>query len=283
MTENNRHLPFSQRNGLVPIPQLLKLGEISDEFRNELYNLIHQFLEGNINYNNEIIYMRTSTKRQTLRSVHRNVFKRTIDEIDDRGFNVISFYKKHLLDDEYNVVFDVIEHIMRVHNRLDFDFVSEFKRMFNKHALAYTIIDEKCPTIVPAASPEEGEAIRQAFEAAEGDKYAAVREHLRNSAEQINANLPADAIRESIHAVESVLRIVTGESDFNKALQKLETSHRIHPALKDAFKKLYAYTSDEQGIRHALVDQPASPAGMDEAVFMLGTCAAFVGYVIRKS
>lgn len=87
----------------------------------------------------------------------------------------------------------------------------------------------------------------------------------------------------SIHAVESMLRIVANEKNFSNALQKLETSHRIHKALKDAFKKLYGYTSDEQGIRHALVDQPASPAGMDEAVFMLGTCAAFVGYVIRKS
>ena len=98
-----------------------------------------------------------------------------------------------------------------------------------------------------------------------------------------NANHPADAIRESIHAVESVLGIVTGKRDFNQALQVLEKSHKMHPALKDAFKKLYGYTSDEQGIRHALVDQSASPAGMDEAVFMLGTCAAFVGYVIRKS
>jgi hypothetical protein len=83
--------------------------------------------------------------------------------------------------------------------------------------------------------------------------------------------------------MESVLRIVTGESDFNKALQKFGKSSRIHSALNEAFKKLYAYTCDEKGIRHSLVDQPESPAGMEEAVFMLGACAAFVSYVIRKS
>ncbi len=181
------------------------------------------------------------------------------------------------------MIFDIIEHIMRVHPRSDFNFFEKFHEMFSKHGLAYTIVDEEWPTIVPAATPEEGETIGQAFEAAKEDKYTAVREHLRKSAEHINANQPADAVRESIHAVESVLRIVTGKkSDFNDALQKLGRYSRIHPALNEAFKKLYAYTSDEQGIRHALVDQSQSPAAMEEAVFMLGACAAFVSYVIRK-
>jgi len=29
----------------------------------------------------------------------------------------------------------------------------------------------------------------------------------------------------------------------------------IHPALEGAFVKLYGYTSDEQGIRHAMTEQ----------------------------
>ena len=30
----------------------------------------------------------------------------------------------------------------------------------------------------------------------------------------------------------------------------------LHPALKRAFSNLYGFTSDEQGIRHALIDNP---------------------------
>ena len=56
----------------------------------------------------------------------------------------------------------------------------------------------------------------------------------------------------------------------------------LHPALKDAFSKLYGYTSNEQGVRHALLDRTDAQAGQDEAVFMLGACASFASYLWRK-
>ncbi len=46
--------------------------------------------------------------------------------------------------------------------------------------------------------------------------------------------------------------------------------------------KLYGYTSDEQGVRHALLDQEKSRAGMDEAVYMPGACASFASFLWRK-
>ena len=39
---------------------------------------------------------------------------------------------------------------------------------------------------------------------------------------------------------------------------------------------------DEQGIRHALSDNPQANVGQDEAVFMLGACASFSSYLARK-
>ena len=55
----------------------------------------------------------------------------------------------------------------------------------------------------------------------------------------------------------------------------------LHPALSSAFDKLYGYTSDEQGIRHALLD--SSNLQQEDAVFMLVSCSAFVSYLIAKS
>ena len=46
--------------------------------------------------------------------------------------------------------------------------------------------------------------------------------------------------------------------------------------------KLYGYTSDEQGVRHAFLDQESSRVGMDEAVYMLGACASFASFLWRK-
>jgi hypothetical protein len=56
----------------------------------------------------------------------------------------------------------------------------------------------------------------------------------------------------------------------------------VHKALADSFDKLYAYTSDEKGIRHALVFGDNEKVGLDEAVFFLSACTAFVGFLSRK-
>ena len=42
------------------------------------------------------------------------------------------------------------------------------------------------------------------------------------------------------------------------------------------------YTSDEQGIRHALIDQATADVGLDEAMFMFGACASFAAYLANK-
>jgi len=44
--------------------------------------------------------------------------------------------------------------------------------------------------------------------------------------------------------------------------------------------KLYGYTSDEDGIRHAILNDPE--LGFAEAKFMVVSCSAFVNYLIAK-
>ena len=56
----------------------------------------------------------------------------------------------------------------------------------------------------------------------------------------------------------------------------------LHPAFEKALVKLYGYTSDEGGIRHALTDESVDPAFSD-AKFMLVACAAFVNFLWTKA
>ena len=51
---------------------------------------------------------------------------------------------------------------------------------------------------------------------------------------------------------------------------------------KRAIISLYGYTSDEKGIRHALLNDDEARVDRDDAVFMLGACAAFASYLWRK-
>jgi hypothetical protein len=91
-------------------------------------------------------------------------------------------------------------------------------------------------------------------------------------------------VRESIHAVEAVGRTLDPNANvLSKALARLEQKIAIHPAMKKGFGSLYDYTSDEKGIRHALIDDATAKVDETDAMFMLGACAAFVSYLINKA
>jgi hypothetical protein len=50
--------------------------------------------------------------------------------------------------------------------------------------------------------------------------------------------------------------------------------------LKESFNKLYGYTSDHGGIRHALTE--ADAVDFEDAKFMLVACSALVNFVRGK-
>ncbi|AZS20006.1 hypothetical protein CSW63_04700 [Caulobacter sp. FWC26] len=90
-------------------------------------------------------------------------------------------------------------------------------------------------------------------------------------------------MRESIHAVESVaVQLAPSKDTLGDALAVLSAQQHIHGGLKKAFGALYGYTSDEEGVRHALVFQDGPAVDESDALFMLGACASFVSYLVAK-
>ena len=138
---------------------------------------------------------------------------------------------------------------------------------------------------MPRISREAGEATRQAIETLNAGSTDGAATHLRQATEHINSGQHADSIADSIHAVESVACTIDQKANktLGPALDSLEKAGVLkHPALKEAFKKLYGYTSDEEGIRHALLDKDAADVGLNEAIFMFGACASFAAYLTEK-
>jgi hypothetical protein len=77
--------------------------------------------------------------------------------------------------------------------------------------------------------------------------------------------------------------LLTDSGKLGDALRKLEKQASIHAGLRAGFSSIYGYTSDEQGIRHPLLDQKEAPVDEADAMFMLGACGAFVSYLINKA
>lgn len=111
----------------------------------------------------------------------------------------------------------------------------------------------------------------------------AVRTHIRRAVELYSQRPEPDyrnSIKESISAVEAAVRFVTGERTVgvSKPLKQVVDKYSLHPALREGFEKLYAFTSDAEGIRHSLMEEENLTQA--DARYMLVSCSAFANYLV---
>jgi hypothetical protein len=120
-----------------------------------------------------------------------------------------------------------------------------------------------------------------------GDRFSGGRQHIASALQFLGLKPEPDyrnAITEAISAVESTLKVLTTEKhlDLSGALKEFVRAHPIHGALVKGLDALYGYTSNEHGLRHALLEADAK-VGFPEAKFMIVACAAFMNYLILRS
>ncbi|MBI5164037.1 MAG: hypothetical protein HY985_09055 [Magnetospirillum sp.] len=137
----------------------------------------------------------------------------------------------------------------------------------------------------PLTSEEEIAAVDAAIAGAGGK--GPVASHLATALGLLSDRKNPDyrnSIKESISAVEASCCHITSDkkASLGQALKKLEGEGvAIHEALKGAFEKLYGYTSNANGIRHALLAEPT--LDFEDAKFMLVVCSAFVNLLRVRS
>ena len=275
-----RTLTFSQSQGYEAVPVPLRLEELSDRARTNLWNVLFVHL---VSGSHHRIYM-INTWELILKDVHAYHYNMPLDEWTT-SFDTVCQRLRQLIERmPFNRVFDLIEYIMR-HRYCPEDFIAQVSTVFKTCGLAYTIDVGPPVAILPATTPEEGAALERNLNDLRVAGLDGAAAHLQNAGKRINDGNWADSIRESIHSVESVARKINSRASktLGPALNSLEKQGVLpHPALKEAFSKLYGYASDEKGIRHSLLDKTEANVTNDEALFMLGACASFASYLWRK-
>ena len=278
---------FSQTQGYEDVPGPLKLEELPPEARTKIWNRVFDHIS-RFKKSDDLDWLDgspwiASPWREILKAKHCDHDHESLDEWDPEFSKIRRRLREEIETRPFNKVFDLIEFILR-HPLCPPGFISEMQRTFVACRLAYTIDARRPPRILPAATREEGSAIVEAIKTLGQAGFDGSAAHLRSASACINRGDWAGGVRESIHAVESVARQVDPKAGktLGSALKTLERHGVLHPALGDAFSKLYGYASDRPGIRHALLDRTDAAVGQDEAVFMLGTCASFASYLRRK-
>lgn len=292
---------FSDRNGIKPENVEIQLTNFDRRTRVQLLNLINSLYCDLYAYDYEDIYEGPPNfdLQEFIKFFLGNVF---LESVNPRKLYSSSEFMENkiystILNNEYDDVLTLIEAIIQYWDRYlqsskgnisIKEFRNRYKKssiyevvnsFFEREYVGYRFVDG---IIVPISDNNEISAINDAL----NSEYESVYEHISKANKLLSDRKNPDyenSIKESISAVEAICVIITGakggEATLGKMLKKMEDHGVvIHGALKDAFDKLYGYTSNANGIRHAgNIDGPSST--FEEAKFMLVACCAFINYL----
>ncbi|MBU9224072.1 AbiJ-NTD4 domain-containing protein [Burkholderia multivorans] len=266
---------FSQRNGITPLPEALKPEAMPDALRNSLWNAFDHWRK------------RVGNSQSLLQPLWRDFWKLPLDAMPVRHLGsgthrrteydrVWSYVRERYFSSQWFEVYDFLDFYARTAEKRD-SLISEVNQVLVNELAAYRVVGQQ---IVPVTEPIEIAAIETAL--ADKGKFAGASVHLATALAHLSDRANPDyrnSIKESISAVESVAKIISGEAkaELGTALNVIEKNGKLHGALKNAYKALYGYTSDADGIRHALMEDQHLNA--NDAKFFLLVCVSFVNYL----
>lgn len=262
---------YSQRNGLTPLPAQFVRNEISYRLRNILLDLYLKYLD---HHSNAYDSLRNEGKN-FFRTFHVEFLELPANKFSNSVKIWTDIMAEFLINADYNEVLDVLEFTIDKAPALLSTPSKSVADLFKDDFSAFRLINNE---FVQLSSEEEVIAVEKAHSDIDKANLTGAKHHLNKSAQFLRKGQWSDSIRESIHSVESVACKISNEGTLGKALNSIEKNHAIHPSLKEGFKKIYGYTSDEQGIRHALIEDDRTPTEQ-EALFMFSSCASFVSYL----
>lgn len=272
---------FEQAEGKEPLPRQLKPQEMSPALRAVLWHVLHQQLTAATKYVEYSHPVLADPWRQMLYDKHVWRDHQPADEFSTQVRHHVPLLKDLFMNGTYVQVLGTLQWLLR-HPASPKAFATAVSKALQMCHAGYRLTADG-KTLLPIASEEEAQTALQAFRSLNVDSYAGARKHLTAAAERLTEGDCPNAVRESMQAVESVARVITGKSSFTEALKILEKRWKIHSALKASFGRLYDYTSAEEGIRHPLLDDPAAQVDESDALFMFSACAALITYLVRKA
>jgi hypothetical protein len=238
---------------------------MSIELRNSLWNALDIYIWSN-----------AANIRPVATLLWRFYFKDPLDTIPKYDAHILTTIREKFFRYTWNEVYDFLQFIIgRWQNPL---LIGEINEVLERELSGYRFVSGVCTDII------DKQEIEMLDEALSDKDFPTVASHLQSALEKLADREKPDyrnSIKESISAVEAYLELTTNEKNFDDALGKLDKAHTIHPALKGAFIKIYGYTSDANGIRHAMLEE--SDLTQADAKFFLFSCTAFIEFLKSRT
>jgi len=268
---------FSERTGIVRTASVIQKDSADRQLRTDLWNAWYPAYwdcdSAGFNSANDDDYLEFIWKD----TLHLKLSD--LRKMSDQG--ALSMLEQSWFDGEWYECYDILEATIGYEegSLALKEFVAELNSVLVRDLSAYRFVGGYC---VPVTTNEEIGSVEAALQT----PLSSVQEHVHQAVVCLSDRKNPDfrnSIKESISAVEAICSTIVGKphATLSKALARIETKIPIHKAQKEAFESLYGYSSDAEGIRHALLDKGTLTA--DDAKFMLVSCSAFIEFLVSKA
>lgn len=269
---------FSEEKGFRKVRTAVQREEMDSTLRNGLWNVLHTRLFTNTHFTFGASMYQPSPLDDLVNSLWQSHFELPADEAPQGEESQVATIRDFFFRAKWFQIYDLIAFII---SRLDSPpvIVGEINQVLERNLSAYRFVQGKFVEITSEAE------LATVDDAIQQSDFAAAAQHLARALEllaDIKNPDPRNSIKESISAVESAAKEIAGtpKATLEDAIKILEKRGKLHPSLKAGFSKLYGYTSDKGGIRHAMLDE--SDLTKADALFFLVTCSAFINYLKSK-
>jgi hypothetical protein len=268
---------FSERKGIRKIKTEIQVESMDEALRNRLWNVFFPFYldglgdYGDWRYNGVLTFVRRFWDEYR---------KLSTTSAPQGPKEISSKLAEHFFSCEWGEVYDFLECIVAYFPEEKYNkrFMDACNGVLESELSGYRFLGDK---ITEVTAKEELQEIEQALE----NPYAPVRAHIEEALKLMSDRKSPNyrnSIKESISAVEATCNLLAGKKvTLGQCLKDVREKIGLHGALEKAFSSLYGYTSEAEGIRHALLDEPT--LSFEDAKFMLVSCSAFVNYLISKA
>ena len=272
---------FSERHGLKKAQDIIQIDSVLTELRTSLWNVLTVTIWNEVQWSSIdggfLIGPQSRNQRmgQFCHALWFSYFKEPLDQLDSQWHPVLAYLRTYFFSCAWYEVYDFLE--FTAQNLPYYDpnkFIAGCNSVLQREMSAYRFVGDKITAITDKAEIEEVDAALEI-------RLGPVRAHLNRALELLSDRHNPDyrnSIKESISAVESLVIAKLGEKGtLGQLTKKLEDEIKLHPALGKSLSSLYGYTSDGDGIRHALMELPKLT--FEDAKFLLVVCSAFVNFV----
>lgn len=275
-------MKFSQRMGITPATKEIQLESMDNDLRNGLWNIYYLGVENSFNN-----YHSDQSLRNYYGKLWMHFFKSPIDHPPHPSIK--EYIRGWFYSAEWFQVYDFLEYSTFLIGEANLpinisDFEDAYNKILEREFSAYRFVGHQLSRIT---NEQEIDSINESVNrSGNHTALAGCNLHLQSALHKLSDRNSPDyrnSIKESISAVESLAKIISGgaKDTLAASLDKIKSKLDIHPALEKGFKSIYGYTSDGDGIRHAMTE--GTNADFDDAKFMLVSCSAFINYLIGKA